>query len=632
MTEAAAAEPASRAGGARRALLPLTVLLVVTALLRLWFLPDAARLEGESWAMENVRASFAGEQTRDARVAPLAWYPQRLLLGASQRVYEATGAETLHAFTSKGRVTRAGLRLARLPSVLYGVAGALFLFLVARRLHSVEVGLLAVLILAFSPWHIHASAASTPDVLVLCLSMLALWLAMRALDGPSPARFALVGLALGAAAAAKLTGALVAPPVLAALVFGGRRAPRRLLLALALALPVAALTWWLLTPPLGEYAAALELQGAAQARRAAKEVSSRFTVAVFALLHPLRESVHGRLLGTLAVLGLAGQAFRCLFLVDPGPARAHRLMVAAATPVFALGYAWATPLYKAASFVPLLAYSSLYAAVMLGLLWAAAAELVPRLRSHWTVAAATALVLALTVPAGWGYVHASAVRSTVDKALEWLRNELGQGAPRFVLVEREALAGGAAGPMQLAGGVGLGLVPRLAELDGERLERADGEIFLARELEGADGEFYRGRRRATERRRRFASSLLRLRGPDLVALAHPYGAGPPEEVELEIQFNDTRRLAVVPASPRDSSAVSLVLRLPPTRETEPAPPMVWFGGARIALAPGGFFPRNTFFVSERLPAAARVRPLQIHPPDWMAARRGEIAVASYHWR
>ena len=631
MADAAGEVAARPAGGRRRALLLLAVLLAVAALLRLWYLPGAARLEGEAWAVENVRASYGGDEKRDHRVTPAAWFPQRLLLGAVQGLYEATGYEPLHAFTAKGRVTRAGLRLARLASVLYGIAGALLLFLVARRLHSGAVALLAVLILAFSPWHILGSATFTPDVQVLALSLLALWLGMRALDQPSPGRFALVGLALGAAAAAKVTGVLVAPPVLLGVALGGGRTARRALLPLAIAVPVALVTWWLLTPPLGEYAEALETEQAIQAKRAVREASSRFTVAVFALLHPLRETVHGRLLGALALLGLAGQAFRCLFLLDPGPDRAHRLMVLSAVPVFALGYAWATPLYRQASFLPLAAYSSLYAAVMLGILWEALAELLPRLRASWAVAAATLGVLAVTVPAGWTFVHSSAVRGTVDAALEWVRNQLGETGPRVVLVEKEALRGGVASAMQLADGLGIGLVPRIAEVDGERLARSDAEVFLARELDGAAARFYRGRRQATARRQRVDSSLLRLRGPDLIALVHPYGDGPSAVKELDVRLEDTRRLAMVPPAPEGSSTLSLVLRLPPTRETAPAPPRVWLGGGDIALLPGGFLSRNTLFVSERLPAAAAERQMGIGPPSWMAARRGEITVASYFW-
>ena len=103
MADAAGEVAARSAGGRRRAFLLLAGLLVVMALLRLWYLPHAARLEGEARAVENVRASYGGDETLEHRVTPAAWFPQRLLLGAAQGLYEATGYEPLHAFTARGR-------------------------------------------------------------------------------------------------------------------------------------------------------------------------------------------------------------------------------------------------------------------------------------------------------------------------------------------------------------------------------------------------------------------------------------------------------------------------------------------------------------------------------------------------
>ena len=632
MTGSPPAAAARTAGPRRRARFLLLALLVVTALLRLWYLPSSERLASESPGIDNVQAVLAGSDERDYRATPLAWLPQSAAVRLVAGLHDGRPGRWSHVATPRHRMTVQGLAVARLPSVAYGTGGVLLLFLVGRRLHTAGVGLLAALALSFSPWHIQASVSFAPDVLVLTLSLLALWLALRALDRPSAARLALVGLALGGAAAVAPSGALVAPPVLAALVFGGGGGLRGRLLPLAVAAPVAALTWWALTPPSGLYLAALELEEARQIKRAAREASSRFTVAAFALLHPLREAVHGRLLGALALLGLAGQAFRCLCLLDPGPDRAHRLMVLAAWPTFALGYAWATPLFRESGFVPLVAYSSLYAAVMLAVLWRGLAGMAAPLRAPWARLAASLLALALVVPAGWRYVHSSAVTSTASVAVDWLRKQLGEAGPRLVLVEEAALAGGAAGVMQLAGGIGLQVVGRLAEVETSRLDRADGVIFRRRELGGADAQGYEDRRRAADRQRVVESSWLRRRGPDLVAAAHPYDSRPPREIELAVERHDTRRLAIVPAARKRTAAVSLVVRLPATREASPAPPRAWLDEQEISLAPAGFFPRDTLFLSERLPPADVPRGLWIEPPPWMAARRGEISAALYAWR
>ncbi len=636
MSAPAAAKTAGGAAGSRfggrRGLLLLTVVLAAGLALRLWYLPSADRLDVEGPGIANLESAVAGEAPSRPGAAAPAWVPQLLLVEAADWLRQSGGFESLRVLTAKGRITRLGRDLARSLSVLYGLAGLALLYPVARRLHSPGVGLLAVLVLCFSPWHIQGSVTFAPDILVASLSLLALWLALRALDRPSPLGFALVGVALGVAAAAHPSGALVALPVVAGLVAGGRREPRRRLLPLALTLPVAAAVWWLLVPPPGPYFEALALERAEEARRAAQEMGSRFTVLVLGLLHPLRESVHGRLLGTLALLGAAGQAFRCLFLVDPGPDRTQRLMVLAAAPVLILGTAWATPLYRAIGFVPLLAFSSLYAAVMLAALGDGLVSLAPRLGS-WRPAAAVAAVLAvaLVAPAGWRFVYSHAARSTLDVALEWSRATLPGGAPRVLLVEEAALEDTAETVMALAGGLGLTVVPRLTAVGGERLALADGAIFPRLRLDGADAAFYRERGRPPARRKVFAGNLLWPRSPDLVAVLHPPAGRATNPVELPVEARARRRFATVPAAPPGVATLTLMLFLPPSNESALEPPRARLGELALSLAPAGRIDGRPFFVSERLAAETGPRPLWIEPPPWMSARRGEIAVKMVLW-
>lgn len=632
--EGAAAAPAVSGGRPRRVVLLLAVLIAASGLLRLWYLPSVERSRAEAAAVQSIEAVLSGSSAPDYRAAPAGWVPQLLLLRLADRLHQATDLARLHVATKKGRLTRRGLHLARQLSVLYGMAGILLLFLLARRLHSAELGLTAAVVLAFSPWHILASVTLAPEALVLALSALSLWLALRALDSPSVARLALVGAALGVAAAVKPTGALVAVPVLLGLVLGGRRGPRRLL-ALAVTLPLALAVWWALSAPLDLYAAALALERAQQVRRAVPEQSSRFTVAVLGLLLPLFASVHGRLLGGLALLGAAGQAFRCLFLVDPGPARAHRLMVLAGAPLFVLGYAWATPLFRESSFVPLLVYSSLYAAVMLGSLWEGLAALLPRVglapAGLAASALAAALALLLVVPAGWRFVYSARVGSTLESALEWLRDGLERDGPRVVLVEQEALEGGAESAMRLADGLALQLVPRLAAVEETRLERADGAIFLRRELEAADGALYHRRRQGAPRSEVVEARLLRRQGPALVALLHPRGSGAPAEFALPLTPDGNGLAATLNGAAAAAAGVSLALRLPPAWQEAPAPPRAWLDGVELDLAAGGLFPRTSIFVTERLPVSAAPRRLRVELPPWAGDRWAEVTAAAYLW-
>jgi hypothetical protein len=636
MSQPAATETAGRGAGSRfagrRGLVLLAVVLAAGLALRLWVLPSADRLDVEAPGIANIESVVAGKTASRPGAAGPAWVPQLLVVELADWLRQAGGFESLNVLTVKGRITRHGSNLARSLSVLYGLAGLALLYPVARRLHSPGVALLAVLILCFTPWHIQGSVTFAPEILVAALAMLVLWLALRVLDRPSPLGFALVGIALGTAAGVRPTGALVALPVLAALVVAGRREPRRLLLPLVLTLPVAVVVWWLLAPPLGPYFEALAMARSEEARRAATQMNSHFTVLVYGLLHPLRESVHGRLVGTLALLGAAGQAFRCLFLIDPGPDRTHRLMVLATAPVFILGIAWATPLYRAIGFVPLLAFSALYAAVMLATLWDGLVSLAPRLGA-WrpAVVVAALLAVALVVPPGWRFVYSHAVQSTLGAALEWSRATLPGGAPRVLLVEEAALENSTETVMEVAGGLGLMVVPRLTAAGGERLALADGVVFPHRRLDGADADFYRELGQQPARRKKFAGNLIWQRSPDLVVVLHPPAGQAAKPAQLPVEVRERRRFATVPAAPPSFATLTLMLFLPPTSESALEPPRVRLGDLELSVAPAGRVDGGPFFVSERLPTAPDPRPLRIEPPPWMSARRGEITVTMVLW-
>ena len=621
----------------RRALVALALLIAVGLALRLWYLPSLAWLQSEEESVARLESEIADGQVgrnlalRVQLAPPLGWYPQLLAIELARGLREGGIVKSRRVLTVKGRVTRRGLLLARHVSLLYGLAGLALLYAIARRLHSPAVALLAVLVLCFTPWHVQASVTFGPEILVATLVLLALWLALRALDRPSPLRFALVGVAVGAAAAAQPSGAPVALPVLAGLIGGSPGGLRRRLLPLAVAVPAAALVWWALSPPLGPYLDALQVEQASQARRAAWQMSSRFTVAVYGFLHPLLETVHGRLLGGLALLGAAGQAFRCLFLVDPGPDRAHRLMVLAAAPALILGFAWTTPLYRASGFVPLVAFSSLYAAVMLAALWDGLLSLVPRLATPWAATVAVALAVALVAPPGWRFVRSGAVGTTIGAALDWSRARLPGGAPRVVLVEQAAFDAGAGAALELAGGLGVQVVPRLAALRPERLALADGEVFPRRARQGPDAAFYRGRGEPPASRRVIASSLLWSRGPDLVAVLHPPAGEPTAPIELPVERHDRRWLTTVPAAPGGFATLTLMLFLPPASEIGPESPAARLGENPVQLAPGGWADGRPAFFSERLPTAPSPRRLEVELPPWNPDPQAEMTARMVLW-
>jgi len=77
---------------------------------------------------------------------------------------------------------------ARLPSVICGVAAVLLLYLLGRRLVDARAGLVAALLLAVSPFHIHYSQEARTYSLMVLLALLS-WLALiRVLERGSPGR------------------------------------------------------------------------------------------------------------------------------------------------------------------------------------------------------------------------------------------------------------------------------------------------------------------------------------------------------------------------------------------------------------------------------------------------------------
>ena len=117
-----------------------------------------------------------------------------------------------------GNNPEAILTASRSMVVLLGVALGAVLFLWSRRLHGADAGLLSLAFYCLSPLIIANSAVATTDIaatLLFTLSILALW---RLLHWPGPLSIGLAGLAVGALAATKISGLMIAPIALALLV------------------------------------------------------------------------------------------------------------------------------------------------------------------------------------------------------------------------------------------------------------------------------------------------------------------------------------------------------------------------------------------------------------------------------
>ncbi|WP_308220285.1 glycosyltransferase family 39 protein [Kineococcus sp. TRM81007] len=149
---------------------------------------------------DTAAAYLRGDFTRNLEHPPLA----KLLIAAGH----AAGGGSLVAD--------------RAVPALCGVLTAVVLFAVARRCAGFRAGVLAALLwsaLPLAPGVVpaHLDRRATLEAPLLLFSACAVLAAQRVAQRPSPARWALLGAAVGAATASKLTGAVTAVVVLALL-------------------------------------------------------------------------------------------------------------------------------------------------------------------------------------------------------------------------------------------------------------------------------------------------------------------------------------------------------------------------------------------------------------------------------
>lgn len=289
---------------------------------------------------------------------------------------------------------------ARVVVAVFGVASVGLVFLLARRLAGSLAGLGAALLLAVSPMEVQTAHEVRPDVVletfVLLFLLSLLSLGERARDD------AVSGAALGAAAAIKFTGVLLAPSYLLARAFapgGARRG--RLLLAGA----VAALMWFAATPyaliNATSFLAGAMTQWSYHYTVHAQPLSPTAILAYYAV--KIRDGF-GPVGCALAVFGLALAA-----------RDARRWAAVAAWPLVLLAV-----LSTAQARYGRLALSSLgVLAALAGLSLAEAERRWPR---AWTLLALAAAAMPLA--ASLQFVRAAWLPSTLDEVVDWTSSRL----------------------------------------------------------------------------------------------------------------------------------------------------------------------------------------------------------------
>ena len=515
MSEPAAIAPVARSetATARQWWWLLLLVLVIHGGLRAWYAGDVPQLFDERYSIENMRLLLVeGDwEPRSAYYPRLSYLPQAAVLKVVS-VLEGVVGDARPLFHGRLLTPRAFL-VCRLLVVAYAVASLLLLFLLARRWFPPPTALLAVVLLASMPIHFRLSIEFKPDMLVLALSLLTLLITALALERGGGRWFLAAGAAAGLAMSAKLTGGAAAVPLAIGASWRSRK-ERRQLLHLAIAGATAAVVFALTSPELRRYARRLFGITRAYAEREDRRPGSGFGAELLRWL--LSPSGHGAILGVLALAGVVGMA--AMMLV---PSRRARLspsygpIVVGFPLAFVVIYRLLSDYFKPNNFLPLLPFTALGAAWLLGEAWALLRERLPRGRRPLGIAAAASVAVVASLPLS-AIVSAAIFRPVVDVAIARVERLTARGQlPAAVVVEgaKQRLP-----PRPAA----LHRVRDLLAIPPARLACNDAEIFPARRLSGPAAAAYRQRLLAGRAIRVTRSLGDWVRGEEVVVVLHPH--------------------------------------------------------------------------------------------------------------
>ncbi len=519
--------PPAAAGRGHRWLLAL--LLLVGLALRVaygWGGTHHNRFWDERYAFENVHALAVKGTTLTPRgfyASPLFFAPVSGLALALERLHERTGDARWDALED-GAPQPALYRAARAWTALLAVAGIGLLYLLGRRLRGPDVGLLAAALLTFLPWHLHMSGYFKPDAMLITAIVAALYATVRTLETASWRWGAVTGLAIAAAASAKLTGVVAAFPLALGTVLlgpGDRRRWRNL----AVAATVSALSFLLFNPHWRLYPGYMERLKSEYEYGAFLHGTSRWDVTADSLALFAGRWVHSPPGAWLAGGGALFLLIAALPVLRRPAASATRARAAATlgllsfAPIWLLVYVTQTNHFKPNNVLPILPVTCLCLAFALRALWRGVRHLVP---PRWRGRAGTGAWLALAalvVPPGWNYVYRQSIPHTRDLAERFLRRPMTRSDNHVVLAERMDVPEPAWHGRRPIRGLRHD-VERLDGVDPGVLESADGWIFHSRRLFEPGASWHARAMTSVDRKelRTLSPRWFRARGPELVVV------------------------------------------------------------------------------------------------------------------
>lgn len=604
----------------------LAALLLLSLGLRLWSASDRLnnrRHFDERFTLRNVAVILVhgGWRPANAFYGSLSYLPQTAAMALVEGAHRVSGREGLSIFDPKAADgwSTSGYWAARSMSVLFGVLGIWATFLLGRRLHGPWTGLLAAALVAALPAHVVSSALIKPDVLVALLVTLTFLWSLSAVAKPSPRTFALAGVGIGLAVAAKYTGVGVAIPlVVGALAMEkpagwSRWRPLWLLLVAALA---SLATFLILHPHMALVVEYLPRLWSIMETKGEASGGSHWTVFALEGRYLLRHHRWPVLL--LAIFGVLMAARQGLSKRAPRGVRVRSWMMLSYFFGYSALYAAATKLFKGQNYLPVTAFTAVFAAAAALALWRWLAAALVSARKGATsrpgplvgpalIGISWSLPLLALFQFPLSTTYHQVVPSTWSQAGRFLIGQLQPASQRYLYFERaeERLA-------LASGGHRLVTVPvaSMEEVDSEELDLSDAALFKAKRLEGESADRYLAMAaRPSYRSRRFEPRWFRAHGPEIAVLLHGWQPlAQPLPLTLEEAPGRHRYRVDLPEPLGAGEVISLRVRMPIDRGVK-RPSQVRVNGHSLTLFETKSTPRKAHQTTSRLRVTERTERL-----------------------
>jgi hypothetical protein len=592
--------------------------LVVSGIARGWLAVEAGSFYDERYSTTNLETLLGEGSWRPANTyyPRLSYLPQAALLEGIRLAGRAIGATGTEPIVD-GHLTARALLVCRWLVVAYAVASLLVVFLLMLRWFPPAVALLTMVLLGAGRTHYRLSANFKPDMLVLLLSVVALWVIAIALERRTPRWYLASGVAGGLAAAAKLTGGVALLPLGLATLARARRDRGALFWLLAAAL-VAGLVFVAINPEIGRIVQAfLSNLQAYSSRQQLHPNRARGAYPRELLGWLLSPGGHGWLLGTLALAGFVGLVEWTLRRKRRGDLPPALVPITLVFPLgFVILYGFASDLFKPNNFLPVLPFTSLAAAWLLVAVWEHGSGWIPAgLRTPIGVALGLLVALLAVAPLR-GYLSAEVFRSTWDVALERASQEATRlGSPLSVLSE----GGHRSEPRGVA-------VTPVADLRaaGALLGCSDGELFARTRGEGDGGDLYRERLRLGREIAVEPSLLHAVAGAPLTLVLHPWRVAAVEDLAVAPAGVSLQAHPGGSYSPGD--CVSLVIG---PRRLLGVAPRLEIDGRQLPLRSLGT--KKLAWSSDRVAVSAPPATVSIVLPAGVVAPPGSLRVRLVRW-